>query len=261
MAIHVSTWDEFVSAVTAATAQEIYVDADLDASDWESSRINVTGGTIVHGQGHSVRNIIFNHSTHLFLGMYGDIEFSDLDFVNVMDSHTGEDDCAFVQSDNNYNFTFKNCRFQGRFVNLAFKRLRFKQCTFAFANGLYYALWSGGALICDECYFDFGTQTMNHTPLIYAESGSIALNNCYFKGTILATNKVFKATLNNSVVNVFCAPTSELFTMCDNAESISLYNTDRITGTPEGVQNVVGLSDTELKNAESVIDTGFPIVT
>lgn len=263
MAIHVSTWDAFVDALTAATAQEIYVDADMDASEWESERILITGATIVHGQGHTIRNILYDHEENLFFAM-GDgtpeqtIYFSDLDFVNVMT--TMREDYAFINARySRINLT--NCKFQGLFVNFAYRDCTFKQCTFAFAQGCNLALWAGGTLNCEECYFDFGTQSRNNTPIIWAESGTINLENCYFKGTILADNKIFKATLKNSVVNVFSTPTGELFTICDNATGISLFNTSRIDGSPSSVSDVIGLTDAELKDPDSVVATGFPLVT
>lgn len=263
MAIHVSTWDAFVDALTAVTAQEIYVDADIDASDWESEKIQITGATIVHGQGHTIRNILYDHEENLFFAM-GDgtpeqtIYISDLNFVNVMT--TMRQDYAFINARySRINLT--NCKFQGLFVNFAYRDCTFNQCTFAFAQGCNLALWAGGTLNCNECYFDFGTQSRNHTPIMWAESGTINLSNCYAKGTILADSKILDVSLATSVINVFCEPTGELFTVCNNSSGVSLYNSSRITGTPSSVSDVTGLTDSELKDADSVVATGFPLVT
>lgn len=263
MAIHVNTWDAFLEALTAATAQEIYVDADMDASEWESEKVQITGATVVHGQGHTIRNILYDHEENLFFAMgtgtpEQTIYFSDLNFVNVMT--TMRQDYAFINARNS-RMNFTNCKFQGLFVRFAYRSCTFNQCTFAFAQGLFLALWVGGTLNCNECYFDFGTQSRNDTPVMWAESGTINLNNCYLKGTILATNKIFDVSLSNSVINVFCSPTGELFTVCNNTSGVSLYNSSRIDGTPSSVQDVIGLTDSELKDADSVVATGFPLVT
>lgn len=260
--VHVSTWDEFVANVNSAN--DIIIDADLDASGWSSYTLNLgSGTTFIDGQGHEIRNISYSHSGNLFYtNASGSKTFKNINFVNIMGTTTSDN--AFFHG---YYGTIyiTDCKFQGRVFNFAYRAVNCTRCTFAFEPGLAYLFWtSTGTQLWDECYIDFKTQTTNALPPV-AGIESTKFKDCYFKGTIRTSSNMFNATLQNCVINVFTAPTSSSFAFVSmgSITSQSLYNADRITGsaTITAQTRLTGLSDSDLKSEAAVVATGFPLVT
>lgn len=260
--VHVATWDDFVSEIKKASTTEVIVDADLDANNWKSSTIEMWNNSnmTITGNDHTIRNIIYTHNGAVFRAMGSNVTFNKLSFVNVMTTMTA--DYAFFDAYNQVDLNLVDCKFQGRFYNFGYRRVKATRCTFTFEDGLADFMWTNGSdATLDYCYVDFKTQTANGTNLISGEAtNNNAIHNCYFKGTINNSGGQFTSRRTySSVFNLYINTGANNARITDRAQSICLYNTDRF---PNAVQkdNMVGLSDSDLKNADAVIATGFPLV-
>lgn len=259
--VHVNNITDFIAAI-AVSGNEVIVDNDLDAQDWTAAETAIRCTTIT-GNDHSIYNIQHIATGNLF-SFEANCTINNLNFLNFICFNNSD---AATFHGRNYTGTFNNCKFQGRFYNLAYRRVKFNRCAFTFDNGLHYAHWTdspnASAAAWSECYVDFKMQTSNASP-VFSGYDAAVLQNCYFKGELTATTAygVLAFNMRNCVVNVQLIGTVTTPLNSQPTSLISLYNTDKIGSvTISERANMIGLTDSQLKNPAAVVATGFPLVT
>lgn len=256
--VHVGNITDFIAAISVAD-NEVIVDNDIDAQDWAASETTVRA-TKITGNDHSISNI--NHLANGNLFYFGaNCTIDKLHLINFICFNTSD---AATFHGRNYQATFNDCKFQGRFRNFAYRNINCNRCTFTFESGLKYAHWmESSSVTWDQCYIDFKVQTSNAFP-VFAGTSDAVLNNCYFKGQLKAstTNGQFSFVLANCVVNTDLVGTVTTPISTQTTSRITLYNSDKIGNvTITAKNNVIPLTDAQLKDPAAVAATGFPLVT
>ena len=263
--IHVTTADEFITALGAAN--EVYIDNDIDFNGYQFTQATSVRGVIVHGQGHNLSNIQYAYNGARFSQVTGNSYWDEVNFVNCLCQNTY--DAAFFDGRNGGMY-FDKCKFHGKFFNFVYRAVHFTKCAFAFDPGLAWLFWSdgsGGSL--DQCYLDLKEQN-GHT-LTYR----IGITNCYFKGTITGQNAyLFNALTTefvNNVINIeFKNSGTFLINYGGDPNTVSIYNATKAAGATITAQaHIVGLPNSDMQAtsaadvqrvSQAIAATGFPIV-
>ena len=266
--IHVSSWNDFKTAITGE-ANTVILDSDIDASgDIINNRINVKALEI-DGQGHTIYNYTSTHNGSDFYidfyyqGNYITCAIKNLNFFNIVVGGESRSEAFFKAYHGR--FTLTNCRFQGAINKELIQDCTMRQCSCSFTKLRYIGGISDDNSI-EECWFDIGNNICTSNESYYR--GNIKY--CYFKGSldtksIKSGRDVFNGFCTSSIFNLELSDSSEniktinLFSR--DASNICLYNTDKLSFpanvTLSDKKNFTGLSDASLKNPEAVNATGF----
>ena len=279
----VSTFTALKAAIINANGDDIYINADMDASDYPITEpIKPAAGNSynVYGQGHTIYNItnVLTSNTHCFTNPGGGsvCTWNDVNFNNIFITNRG---CIITTPANvsNHTTTVTNCTFQGQWVAL-FGRGTYERCV---VNGT-------GSLTLQISNADQNDFVLNNSYVKLKNKRSdgyytyycTKLTNCFFTGSIDTTGTgadsgIFGAsrfTPSNCIFNInissdtairykWTSSTAASFGPPSEAD-ICLYNSDKlqnVTLTPTS-QYLREISDSDLKNASAVSAAGFPII-
>lgn len=269
--IHVSTWDDFKSELTlAADGDIIYLDKDLDAGDDPFTTYIDINACTIEGQEHHIYNISCYSNNACIRGKNNKhVTWNNIHFDNIFTTSNIVFTGYTGASSSGSNMYFNNCTFQGRWASLMNN---------SFVDRCYI---SGKGSLCTSSNANYSTFTNTYIDLTRKRNDGIILHNCrnfennYITGTIdmedNADNSIifYSATTAfnplNCIFNLYVTANSEhTYRLCGAVSSsyteVTLYNTDRLTNVTISQNQFTGISDTNLKNAQAVADTGFPIV-
>lgn len=266
--IHVSTWNDFKTAITG-DANTVILDSDIDASgDIINNRINVKALEI-DGQGHTIYNYTSTHNGSDFYlefyynNRYIDCNIKNLNFYNIVVGGENRSEAFFRAYRGKFIIT--NCRLQGIINKELIQDCKMIKCSCTFTKLKYLGGISDGNSI-EECWFDLGNNVTTANELYFR--GNISY--CYFKGSIdtkaLNNNQsIFRGLCTSSIFNVELTDSSENIKTIklnySDAPNICLYNTDKLSFPANVIfsvqNNYKGLSDASLKSPEAVNATGF----
>lgn len=263
--IHVTTADEFISAL--GDANEVYIDNDIDFNGYQFTAATTVRGVTVHGQGHNLSNIQYAYNGPRFSQATSTSYWDEVNFVNCLCQNTY--DAAFFDGRNG-GMVFDKCKFQGKFFNFTYRSVYFTKCSFAFEPGLAWMHWSDGSGgSYEQCYIDLKEQNGHQL------TQQVSIKNCYFKGTITGQNApLFNAGYQvfvNNVINIELINSGTFqINYGGNPETVSIYNATKAAGATITPQNhIVGLPDSDMhvesaadvqRVSEAIAATGFPIV-
>ncbi len=265
--VQVSTWDEFVAAFHSGTSndrQVIEIMADLDAKSSISGQIGnyETNFITVNGNYHNISNIATSQAVDKALFRCINIVWSKCNFINVIRNEP----YPVFHHESGHSITFADCTFQGQGIAICGPG----RMNSGIYSGLGYFLrcfitWTQtGTTIPGTC---FGGATFDRTYIDcelttgtgqFADFGSLQ-NTSYLKGKISGTPSGHSliGSCSNAVINIEC---SSNYTISSNSGTLSVYNTDKLTGTITPAPNVVGVTDSQLKNAAYLQSIGFDII-
>lgn len=265
----VYTWDQFATAYTAAQGTSenphiIEIMADLDAASSITSYLNVGSSyyKVVNGNFHNISNIATEttFSNPIFGGYH--TTWNKCNFLNVY--RNNQYPIFFGNSSNQP--TFNDCTIQGQGICICGQgnmstnntgRGIYNRCVITWKQvGTSYTGACIGTATFNYCYLDveIGTSSAGNRDL-----GS--LYSSYVKGKITGSTSgrstTMISTCSDSVINI---DTDLDYKLVSTPEQMSVYNTDRLTGTITGTTNVIGVTDAQLKDAAYLASIGFNII-
>lgn len=266
----VYTWDQFATAYqlpqgTADDPHVIEIMADLDAASSITgpyyADVNGTRWKQINGNYHSIKNIAtqttFNNA--IFTGAH--VTWDKCNFINVYRNNP----YPIFFGDSNNAPTFNDCTIQGQGICICGQgnmianysgKGTFNRCviTWKQVGTSYTGACLGGATF-QYCYLDvdIGTSAAGNHDL-----GS--LYSSYVKGKITGDTSGRRTTMistcSDSVINI----TTDLnYTLNSTAPMLSVYNTDKLTGTITST-GMTGVTDAQLKDAAYLASIGFNII-
>lgn len=267
----VYTWEQFVNAYetpqgTQADPHVIEIMADLDAASSITDNYNADmGGTRykqISGNYHGISNIAtqttFNDT--IFTGSH--VTWDKCNFVNVY--RNNQYPIFFGDSSNAP--VFNDCTFQGQGICICGQgnmsanytgRGIFNRCVITWRQvGTSYTGACFGSASFSYCYLDIeiGTSAAGNYDIR-------SLISSYVKGKISGDTTGRRTAMigscSDSVINI---NTDLDYTLVSTPVMLSVYNTDRLTGNITGTNNVIGVSDAQLKDAAYLASIGFNII-
>ena len=263
----VYTWEQFVTAYkshqgTAADPHVIEIMADIDAAS--SITATIDAGTNYYKQINGNYNNISNIATAttfagpIFTGYH--ITWSKCNFVNIYRNNTwpifyGSFDHAPV---------FKDCVIQGQGAGLCgpgdltsnTSPADYYRCVITWRQvGTSYAgSFIGGSLI-NYCYIDVDLSTNN---VSNHDFGSVYSS--YITGRLTGPASKSTPLCNNCSDSVINLESTINCKIASQAANVTVYNKDKMTGNITTTTNVIGVTDTELKDAAYLASIGFNII-
>lgn len=276
MAVHVSTFSALCTALAAGNNEDIYIDADMDATDTPITAKIVVQSCNVYGQGHTIYNItdVESSSTPVFeVKANNQCVWQDTNFNNIYITNNGPLLSANYDQTST-SLTVRNCNFQGRFKSL-FKRGTYEKCTIHGEGSL--AIYADNVpaarVIFQELYVDLNCKVMGGSTR-YAGYITNAID-CFFTGnvdvsglsgdsgilaatTFTPTNCIFNMNITSNTPKTLKWTNSSTFAPSE----ICLYNESKLSNVTlsQTHAKMVAMSDSDMKNATAIAETGFPIV-
>lgn len=256
MAIVVNTWAEFLAAYENGTDGTIELMSDIDANDHLPDKFYYRPiAKTINGNGHTIYNI----STQVVLSnpifrVQGGTPGLTFNNCNLYNCYRIENQPIFWSSDS-ARVQFQDCKITGKGLQHIAERATFQRCSYA---------WSGIKTSTVGKILSFYNSWVKIDAALTATSkadGIVGgLNNSYFEGTITYTSDTFALkvcnSVDSSVVNLTTSATSASFP----SGNTSVYNSTKAPNfTDSGA--FIGVTDSQLKNADYLSSIGFNIVT
>lgn len=266
--VQVTTWDQFVTAYTAAQGTSsdphvIEIMADLDAASSITSPFDAGNYyKVINANFHNISNVatatIFNDV--IFKGNH--ITLNKCNLINVYRNNP----YPIFFASSSYWPTFNDCVIQGQGISICGQgnmsanyagHGSFNRCVITWRQvGTNYTGACLGAASFRYCYLDIeiGTSAAGNYDI-----GS--LTSSYVKGKITGDTTGRRTSMigscSDSVINI---DTDLDYTLVTTPTMLSVYNTDRLTGNITGTTNVIGVTDAQLKDAAYLASIGFNII-
>lgn len=266
--VQVTTWDQFVTAYTAAQGTSsdphvIEIMADIDAASSITGPIDAgTNYKVINGNYHNISNIatatIFNDA--IFKGTH--IAWHKCNLINMYRNNP----YPIFASGSNFEPTFDDCVIQGQGICICGRgnmvanyagQGTYKRCVITWHQvGTSYTGACFGSADFLYCYLDIdiGTSTVSNYDIS-------TLTSSYLKGKITGDTTGRRTAMiricSDSVINI---DTDLDYILADTPVMLSVYNTDRLTGNVTGTTNVIGVTDAQLKDAAYLASIGFNII-
>lgn len=254
MAIAVNTWAEFLAAYENGSDETIELMSDIDANE-DIPKRNYTKpiGKTINGNGHTIYNISTGVvvSNPIFSGAHA-LVFNNTNFYNC---YRIENQPIFWSS-NTFRTQFNDCKIVGRGLQYISINATFNRCSF---------VWSGVSSVGAGSALSFYNSWLKIDHIRDSNSTSSyfgTLNNSYIEGSFAQkaegtfTLKITANTFESSVINIETSATNAAFL----SGTTSVYNKTRQPNfTDSG--NCIGVTDSQLKNADYLASIGFNIVT
>lgn len=259
----VNTWEEFVTAyratIPAGETKTIDIMQDIDCNSTLTGMLAAANGTtVVNGNYHNIFNIS-NQSTvnAIFIrsGATGTVTFNKCNFLNC---YRTENYNFFQGYDNSTYIYFNDCTIQGQGYSLS-RYCTYNRCSITWTVKMPLSSYLIGDGSLTNCWLHVELNRSTNSNAICG-----AMTNCYIEGTITstagATNAYRVSTLaNNSVINIDTE--LDFNNLSGNNPSIlTVYNTMKMTGTIPTQTNIIGVSDTQMKDAAYLASIGFNII-
>lgn len=265
----VYTWDQFVTAYTshqgtAADPHVIEIMADLDAASSITGPLDPGDDYYVHinGNFHNISNIATQTTFSYPIFWTRHQSWDKCNFINVYRNNP----YPIFYATSNYQPTFNDCTIQGQGICICGEgnmsanyvgRGTYNRCVITWKQvGTSYTGACIGSASFRYCYLDVEIGT---SPVSNYDFGS--LSSCYVKGKITGDTTGRRTSMigscSDSVINI---NTDLDYTLVNTPSMLSVYNTDRLTGTITGTTNVIGVTDAQLKDAAYLASIGFNII-
>lgn len=266
---NVSTWDEFVNAFTATTGTAdnpdvIEIMTDLDVNSNPPTRaVQAPVSKIINGNFHTIWNLspgsIISGSLIKIGGSSAmDMEWNKVNFNNMafLESYP-----VFGRQYTANSTTFNDCTFVAKVAHSLFVSATLNRCAVTMTGSNYQNPMSG--VTANYCWIHYEhKRTIDN-----ANQEFSGLNTCYLEGKIITTltsaNYAFPFCYdpNSCVFNVEIAdPLKCTVAAGSNNIPVSVYNTDKVANYTGTRTELVGVTDSQLKDAEYLAGVGFDIV-
>ena len=259
---NVSTWTEFVTAFTAsggtsADPDIIEITADLDVNDdAPRAKISAGGFKTINGNLHTIWNLSPAVEFTNFLIEYGGasrvITWNKVNFNNIY--RTNKE--AVFSANSSSPMRFNQCTFVAKCPQIA-NYARFTQCAITHTSALWRTSWASATLI--QCWVHYEPIFVSGTTS--ADFGTVTTS--YIEGKInvpgYTSCPYFASTINDSVINIESAMNYDY--IAGSSSTKCVYNTTKMTGTIGSQSNIVGVTDSQMKDAAYLSSVGFNIIT
>lgn len=271
--VTVSTFAEFLTAI-ATSGNTIILANDLDANGYIFTATKTISSDI-DGNGHTIYNLQNDGTNINLFSVSSGRTIKNTNFYNIY--------CSWglfnSYGSSGSHVVIKNCNFQGRvgyfllgnYVDMSFCAINFTSVNRIMISAAY--------VNASQCYFNHGDTATNAVPNgsgnWFYNYNSCKYVDCYFSGKIHITTTgghEFVAgggSSKNCVINVnvdYQGVTSGTFTIgsgFSTGTGISIFNNSKITTTlnnSAGNTQMYPLSDTAMKDRDSIAAVGFPIL-
>lgn len=270
--VHVSTWNDFKSAIGVA-GDTVIVDSDIDANgSYVTSSIPVSCADI-QGGGHTIYNIYAN--TNIFVGVSNIRHVvQDINFANIDTSSASSGGAIFRGTGTGTTYIdVYRCNVQGNLKIVASGYTTFTSCAIVLGGGTVRSQFSNMAAAgphFTNCYIDIGDYYQQSSN---AFTTYTYFKNCYITGSWKLTQGAYflgnstPELSPNNVVNLHLSA-DNTFTLTFFSQAggtgISIYNVDRVDNSVRivgGRNCLFGLSDDHMRDPAAIAATGFPIIT
>ena len=266
--VQVTTWDQFMTAYTAAQGTSsdphvIEIMADIDAASSITSPLDAGNYyKVINGNYHNISNIATATVFNDMIFRCNHVTYNKCNFVNVYRNNP----YPIFFANSNYEPTFNDCTIQGQGICISGEsnmgsnytgRGSYTRCVITWHQvGTSYTGACFGSAKFHYCYLnvDIGTSAVGNYDIAVLDSS-------YIKGRITGDTTGRRTTMigscSDSVINI----NSDLdYTLVNRPNMLSVYNTDRLTGTITNTTNVIGVTDAQLKDAAYLASIGFNII-
>lgn len=261
---NVSTWAEFVTAFTASggTAADpdiIEITADLDVNTSPiTGRISAGGFKTINGNMHTIWNISvaveFNYEIFEYGGASRRIIWNKINFNNIYRSGK----YPIFKGGSSTWMRFFDCTFVMKGPQL-FQYCTLTRCAVTHTNAQWRTSYADVDLI----------QTWMHYEAIFASGVTNydfeEVETSYIEGKIdvpgYTTAGVLAYTLKDSVINLETSMDYTYLSADPGSSKKTVYNTTKMTGTIGSQSNIIGVTDSQMKDAAYLSSIGFNIIT
>lgn len=269
MVYQVTTWEQFLRAFTTAHDPDdpdndvIEILADMDWNDVTMRNpIWAAGKKTINGNNHTIYNLHDGTSTGSPLirngdgnnHPYYDITWNKINFDNlfIVLNNNG----AFWGSASKF-MVFNDCTFVCQCLREVFRYCTLNRCAITFEN-LSANDTPFGYVDSNFCWYNVKIRKSST-----AQTSSIfrSMDTCYIEGKIIcsATHAGTLGSLTNCCVNV--QTDVPMFKISTSSTSvITIYNTDKIPSVTNPVANSIGVTDTQMHDAQYLENIGFAII-
>lgn len=265
---NVSTWDDFVTAFNASTGTtsdpdviEIMTDLDVNTTP-PTSQIRANATKIINGNYHTIWNLAPG-------GILGSAIISPNGNRTITWNKVNFNNIAFLEnyavftSNSSYPMVFNDCTFVAKVASSLFAYAQLNRCAVTMTGSTNsHSPMSG--VTANYSWLHYEHKRLNDN----ASSEFAALNTCYIEGKITTTlssaNYPFQITgnPNSCVINIdIDDPLQCSISTGSSTVAVSVYNTDKIANYTGARTEIVGVTDTQLKDATYLASVGFDIVT
>ena len=268
----VSTWDQFAAAYTSAEGTSadphiIEIMADLDAASSITATLNPGNDyhKIINGNYHNISNIGTSVTLNAVIFAGRHMTWNKCNFINIFRNQP----YAVFYSSSSATMTFNDCTFQGQGAAICGEsnmsanytgRGYFNRCAITWTQtGSTYAGACFGAAQFDYSYIDCKFYRSN------AGNYDIGrLTSSYIKGELIGSgitdsSMAMIGTISDSVINLKSTINFPRGIANTPNTPISVYNSEKMTGTIADTSNVSAVTDAQLKNAAYLASIGFNI--
>lgn len=260
---NVNTWSEFVTAFkasggTSSDPDVIEILSDLDVND-DAPRAMISAGGFktINGNYHTIWNLSPSVEFRAELLDYGSrtITWNKVNFNNI---YRTNNEAVFGASSSSP-MIFDQCTFvmKGpRLVDYA----TLTRCAITHTNALWRTSWSSADL--NMCW-------VHYEPIFTAGTTTTDFNNVttsYIEGKIdnipgYTSCPYFVRNINNSVINIESSINFDRLSS-SNPSVKCVYNTTKLIGTVGSADNnMVGVTDSQMRDAAYLSSIGFSIIT
>lgn len=264
---NVNTWSEFVTAFkasggTASDPDIIEILSDLDVNDDAPRSYIAAGGfKTINGNFHTIWNLSPLVEFSNYLIEYGgggrEIVWNRVNFNNMYRTNNN----PVFHAASGTPMKFNQCTFVMKGPRIADYAV-FTQCAITHTNAMWRTSWSGTTL--NQCW-------MHYEPIFTSGVTNFDLNNVttsYIEGKIdnipgYTSCPNFARAIDNSVINIESSINFDhLSNISPSANAKCVYNTTKLTGTVGATDsNIVGVTDSQMKDASYLSSVGFNIIT
>lgn len=265
----VYTWEQFTTAYTTAQGTSsdphvIEIMADLDAASSISASYNAGANYYkqINGNYHNISNIATQTTFNGVIFNGNHVTWNKCNFINVIRNNN----YPIFYGSGTYIPTFNDCTFQGKGIGICGPG----DLTGNTGNGIYIRCvitWDqvgnartgslfGGANF-EYCYLDINiiTSTRDSYEVGTINSSFIKGN---IKGSIGSRTHSMCNICNNTVINISSDNTYPK--IANTADTLSVYNRDKMSDPSNVVTNIVGVTDAQLKDAAYLASINFNII-
>ena len=265
---NVSTWDEFITAFAATTGTEadpdvieIMTDIDVNTNP-PTSQIRAGSPKIVNGNYHTIWNLAPG-------GILGNTIITPNGNKTITVNKVNFNNIAFLENfsvfagNSSYPMVFNDCTFVAKVASSLFAHAQLNRCAVTMTGSTNSHTPMSG-VTANYSWIHYEHRRLNNN----ASIEFAALNTCYIEGKITTT-----MTSASYAIQMASNPNSCVFNVdIDNilpcsistgtaSVAVSVYNTDKITNYTGTRTEIIGVTDSQLKDAAYLAGVGFDIVT
>lgn len=263
---NVNTWSEFVTAFkavsgTSADPDIIEIMSDLDVNDDAPRSYIAAGGyKTINGNFHTIWNLSPLVEFNGYLIEYGgggrSIVWNKVNFNNIYRTNTN----AVFGAGSSSPMRFNQCTFVMKGPRLANYAV-FTQCAITHTNAQWRTPWASATL--DQCW-------MHYEPIFTSGTTNMdfdTVTTSYIEGKVdnipgYTSCPYFARSMSNSVINIESSINFDrLSNISPSGNAKCVYNTTKLTGTIGTTDsNVIGVTDSQMKDAAYLSSVGFSII-